>query len=89
MGCCGGGGYRVKSMPSLGKQIANLTLSVANVIAHAIKTGAIRADDATITKRVGVCQSCRQLQGLRCATCGCYVHIKTGIQKEKCPLGKW
>lgn len=79
----------MQRMPSLASQAKTLTLTVANALAHAAKTGNVKADDATIKKRVETCQSCRQLQGLRCSSCGCYVHLKTGIQVEKCPLGKW
>lgn len=76
-------------MPPKSKQITNFVLSVANAIANAVKSGKIVAPEATISKRISVCNSCRHLDGNRCTVCGCFVTIKTGIASEKCPLNQW
>lgn len=86
MGCCGN-----RRMPPLKKQIANVTISLANAIAHAVQTGKTKADDAVISKRLSLCQSCRHLDKAagRCAVCGCFVTLKAGADSERCPIKKW
>lgn len=86
MSCCG---KPKRKMPTKSKMVASLTLSVANVVAHAISSGKIKAEDTVISKRVSVCQSCRHLDKTRCTVCGCNVSIKAGLAAEKCPLKLW
>jgi hypothetical protein len=59
------------------------------VIAHAVQTGQIKADDKVIERRVHICKDCRHLENTRCSVCGCFVTLKAGLKVEKCPLGKW
>ena len=42
-------------------------------------------------KRYKVCQSCPELIKLtkQCKQCGCFMVIKTKLQKAECPIGKW
>lgn len=85
MGCC-----KIRSgMPSVAAQAVNLTLSLANVLAHAIKHGVIGAKVPVIQKRLDICLSCRHLVQIRCNVCGCYVDKKAALAAEKCPIGKW
>jgi hypothetical protein len=93
VGCCGGGrasgGRSPSQLPDLSRRLTNLALTVANVIAHALKTGQVKADTSTIERRVHACKDCRHLEKARCSVCGCYVTAKAGLKAEKCPLGKW
>lgn len=84
MGCC-----NKRPVPGLKKQIANLALTAANVIAHAGKTGQVMADKDLIGKRIAQCQGCSQLNNGRCSACGCFIQIKAGLKAAQCPLKKW
>ena len=88
MGCCktrSSGG----SLPPITMQAVNLTLTIANVIAYAIRHGKVGASTPVIQKRVGECQACRHLVQTRCSICGCYIEQKASLIAEKCPAGKW
>ena len=84
MGCC-----NKRPVPGLHKQIADLTLTAANVIAHAAKTGQVIADKGLIERRIALCKGCSQLNDSRCAACGCFIQIKAGLKISQCPLKKW
>lgn len=86
MGCCG---KSKKKYPSKVKQVSNLTLTLANVIAHAISSGKIKAEDDVIAKRISICSGCRHLDKTRCTACGCWVSVKAGLRAESCPLKLW
>lgn len=85
MSCCKG----KSAFPSKKKQIVNLVLSVANVLAYALRTGKVSADPNTVEKRVNTCKSCRHLTDNRCSVCGCFINQKAGLKTEKCPLNLW
>lgn len=86
MSCCGG---KSGKKPKTSEMMKNLTLSVANVVKQALRTGKIMASEATITKRVNICNSCRHFDKGRCNVCGCFLSVKTGLSAEKCPIKKW
>jgi len=86
MSCCG---QKSKTMPPISTQVSNFILSVANVIAHARKSGSIIADNQTIEARIGVCNKCRHLLQARCSVCGCFIALKAGLRAENCPLKNW
>ena len=86
MSCCG---KSYKKYPSKAKMLSNLTLSIANVIAHAISSGKIKADNDVIAKRVNTCKNCRHLDKTRCTACGCFISVKAGLRAESCPLKLW
>ena len=75
--------------PSVKRQITSLVLSVANVLANAIKTGKVIADEATVSKRIETCKKCRHLDNTRCSICGCFINVKAGLKSEKCPINNW
>jgi len=85
MSCCG----RKNKMPPISKQINNFLLSVANVVAHARKSGKIIADTQTIGSRIAICNKCRHLVQTRCSVCGCFITVKAGLKAENCPLKNW
>ena len=85
MPCCKG-----KSVfPTKREQVTTLVLSVANVIAHAIRTGKVVAEKSLVEKRVSICKNCRHLTDNRCNICGCFINTKAGLASERCPLKLW
>lgn len=42
-------------------------------------------------KRYSICQFCPELIKLskQCKKCGCFMAIKTKLEKAECPIGKW
>lgn len=85
MGCCGNN----KKFPSKLKQIKNLSVTSADVISHALKTGKMAADKETVEKRLSICNGCRYKVSNRCAVCGCYLNDKAGLAAAHCDLKKW
>jgi len=91
MSCCGNR-KRLNintKLPPITKQFGNLVLSLANVIAHAVKSGKVIADNSTIETRVNICKGCRHLIQSRCSICGCFITLKAGLKAEHCPLKNW
>ena len=85
MGCCG----RNKGFPALTTQLKNLTIDISNVIAYAKVSGEVKADKATVEKRVYLCKACPRLRNGRCTACGCFISLKAGLKASSCPLKKW
>lgn len=86
MPCCQGN----KGSSSTKKtQAISLVLSVANVLAHALRTGKILASKELVEKRIEICKNCRHLEENRCNVCGCFINLKAGLRIEKCPLKLW
>jgi hypothetical protein len=48
-------------------------------------------DEAISNKRFAICQACPELIKLskQCKKCGCFMAIKTKLEKAECPIGKW
>lgn len=48
-------------------------------------------DEVVSSERYSICQSCPELIKLtkQCKKCGCFMAIKTKLEKAVCPLGKW
>lgn len=44
---------------------------------------------ALAERRMQHCRTCRELFGVFCQKCGCYVLAKTRVPDEKCPMNKW
>ena len=42
-------------------------------------------------KRLEICKNCPELIKLtdQCKKCGCFMNLKTKLEKAKCPIGKW
>ena len=85
MSCC----KNKVSLPKKTTQAKNLILSVANILANAIKTGRILANEELIKRRVDICKKCSNNVGTRCTVCGCFLNIKVGVKSEKCPINHW
>ena len=50
-----------------------------------------RSDSELIEERLAICNQCPALNKnlMKCKKCGCYMKLKTTLQKASCPLGKW
>jgi hypothetical protein len=53
--------------------------------------GSDRTPDEIAQSRLEICQGCEffKKNGSRCKKCGCFMKLKTLIEKSKCPIGKW
>ena len=49
------------------------------------------ADEKIAVERMVICESCPRLIKItkQCKECGCFMSIKTRLEKATCPLGKW
>ena len=50
-----------------------------------------RSDRDLIEQRLEICNQCKYFSKAtaRCKKCGCFMKLKTTLQKAKCPIGKW
>lgn len=48
-------------------------------------------DDSISGPRLLICQGCPEFIKLssQCKKCGCFMAIKTKLEKAECPIGKW
>lgn len=48
-------------------------------------------DEITASKRLSICEACPELikMSKQCKKCGCFMAIKTKMEKATCPIGKW
>ncbi len=48
-------------------------------------------DEEISNRRFAICQACPELIKLskQCKKCGCFMAIKTKLEKAECPIGKW
>lgn len=55
--------------------------------------GIDKSSDSLIKKRLRICEDCEfkkvKLKKDICSKCGCILSLKTKINSEKCPIGKW
>jgi hypothetical protein len=50
-----------------------------------------RSDQELIEYRLDICKQCPffDAKTVRCKKCGCFMRLKSTLQKAKCPIGKW
>ena len=56
--------------------------------------GVDRASEVLIRQRRGICAACPKATAgsariSRCQVCSCFIHPKSSLVTEKCPLGNW
>lgn len=53
--------------------------------------GSTRTPEEIAEYRLKICQGCEffKKNGSRCKKCGCFMKLKTLIEKSRCPIGKW
>lgn len=83
MSCCG------KPRISTAKKLTSLSLTLANVLANAARSGEVLAESPTVEKRLAICGKCRHLAGARCNLCGCFLSVKAALAHAHCPLKLW
>jgi hypothetical protein len=57
----------------------------------ALKPSTEWLDSEMSDHRISICKACPELIKLtkQCKKCGCFMAIKTKIEKASCPIGKW
>lgn len=50
-----------------------------------------RSDKDLIESRLAICRECPYFRASteQCRKCGCFMKLKTTLQRAKCPVGKW
>jgi hypothetical protein len=53
--------------------------------------GSPRVSEELVKERLGICHTCPAFKPLTqtCKKCGCFMKMKTQLEKAYCPLGKW
>jgi hypothetical protein len=53
--------------------------------------GSTRVSAELVEKRLSICSTCPAFRPLTqaCKKCGCFMKMKTQLEKAYCPLGKW
>jgi len=53
--------------------------------------GSPRVSAELVKKRLDICHTCPAFRPLTqtCKKCGCFMKMKTQLEKAYCPLGKW
>lgn len=60
-------------------------------ITQHLAAGLPHTDEATVARRLSICQVCEYFDATRtaCRKCGCYMEVKVKWAEQKCPIGKW
>jgi hypothetical protein len=50
-----------------------------------------RSLDEVAAERLSICKGCEHFIKLskQCKKCGCFMNLKTKLEKATCPIGKW
>jgi len=53
--------------------------------------GSPRVSEELVRQRLDICHECPWFKPLtqRCKKCGCFMSMKTQLEKAYCPIGKW
>lgn len=53
--------------------------------------GSARTPEELSASRLEICKSCEFFRNSTqtCRKCGCFMKLKTTLEKAKCPIGKW
>lgn len=53
--------------------------------------GSERSPEELAQYRLEICQTCEFFRAKtnQCKKCGCFMKLKTQIEKASCPIGKW
>jgi len=65
--------------------------AVFRVAAAAISGEKVRASAPEVARRLSICRACEFFQAspMRCLKCSCFLALKTRLETEHCPIGKW
>jgi hypothetical protein len=70
----------------------NLPGTAFRLAKAAIKGQKIVASFSEISRRLEICGGCEffvESPRMRCQKCGCYLNLKSRLETEHCPIGKW
>jgi hypothetical protein len=50
-----------------------------------------RSQEDLVNSRLEICRACEYFRPKTetCRKCGCFMKLKTMLEKAKCPIGKW
>lgn len=50
-----------------------------------------RSQEETVDYRLEICKQCEFFIPItaQCSRCGCFMKLKTRLERANCPLGKW
>ena len=53
--------------------------------------GSPRSLEEIVEMRLSICQTCEffKPRTQQCRKCGCFMKLKTKLEKSSCPIGKW
>ena len=53
--------------------------------------GSARTQEEISEYRLEICRGCEfyRKRTNQCSKCGCFMKLKTTLEKAKCPIGKW
>jgi hypothetical protein len=56
-----------------------------------VNPNAERVSEEVAAARFSMCVACPELIKAtnQCKKCGCFMHLKTKLEKATCPIGKW
>lgn len=80
-GCC-------SDKPSV-LSLKDLSLNAGLALSKYVIAGMPNLTRESREKRLATCENCGLLVDSRCSKCGCFVKIKSWMQTENCPEGKW
>lgn len=48
-------------------------------------------DKDKVEQRLAICRECPYFRAAteQCRKCGCFMKLKTRLEKSRCPIGKW
>ena len=77
--------------PTYSRMAKNLGGSLVRVAKAALKGEDIKVNRAEKEKRHEICKGCVHYHSVddRCKLCGCLMSVKTTLNTESCPAGKW
>lgn len=66
-------------------------MSDNNVTPFDLINGSPRSSEDIVEYRLGICRVCPEFRPKTetCRKCGCFMKLKTKIEKARCPLNKW
>lgn len=77
--------------PPRPRRAANLTGAAFRLAKATMKGEKVRASQSEIERRLAICKTCEHFvdNPMKCRKCGCYLNLKTRLETEHCPIGKW
>ena len=75
--------------PSLIQKAVNAGTALGRVVKSAVTREKVRVPLEETARRMAICKGCEFYINARCRKCGCYMNLKSRLETEHCPIGKW